>query len=507
MAGRTLQRVVVFLGLAALPSAAWAGGFDTGENGPRAMGRAGAYAASVDEPSALYYNPAGLTRSRGLAATVNLNLIRADVEFQRDPYVITPGVSPELPIYREVQFAPVENEAGFYPAPMLFMSHDFGLENWTFAAGVYGPSAVGRMSFPEMSTAVPTAESDRARDGGQSYSIVSADLLLFYPSLAAAYRFDALNLSVGLTLQAALLDVNYRVGADGLNGPGSANSRSTETPQLYSPNELAVRGATGTGILGVMWDPTPNLSFGASYRPRFKIKARGDISVEFPEELVPQGPFINDTGAQLTTRLPDVVRLGAVYRSLDADGNENWDVEANVVYEGWSINEGFQVELDGRLETATEAINPQALPDLFLGRYYQDTVSVRVGSDLSMLRNENGNGPVFRLGGSWESNGTPNEWTNLDFMPFMRITGTAGMSYHFGSFAVDVAGGYVFSPERTVENGQYELLAPLWVCANPVTSERPEACNEPGLDPTHAVNSGTYKVGFPMMSFGLTYGW
>ena len=39
-----------------------AAGFEHPDNGTISLGRGGAYAAGVDEPSALYYNPAALTR-------------------------------------------------------------------------------------------------------------------------------------------------------------------------------------------------------------------------------------------------------------------------------------------------------------------------------------------------------------------------------------------------------------------------------------------------------------
>jgi long-chain fatty acid transport protein len=505
------NRAGTLAALLCVPASALAGGFEVGENGPRAMGRGGAYVAGVDEPSAIYYNPAALSRIRGPAVTLNLNLMRADVSFQRSPFVITPDLEPDSPIYREIQFAEARNNAGFFPAPMLFASHDFGLEDWDFGVGVYGPTAVGRMDFDEMSTDAPTDENEgySNRTGGQSYSIVSADLLLFYPSLSTSYRIDAANLSVGLTAQAAVMMVDYAVGVDGLSGPGSPEADSEEKPQLYTPNTLAVTGYTFTGILGLLWEPTDNWSFGASFRPRFKIRAQGDIGVEYPRELLDQGPNIADTDATLETNLPDVLRVGAQYTHRNAAGRELWDIEANVVYEGWSVNDGFRVELDGTLRVEGDAIAPQKLPNLFLPRYYTDSVSVRLGSDISVLRNENGNGPVFRLGAQYESSSSPNDYTNLDFLPFMRLGATAGFSYHLGPFALDIAGGYIWSPERTVENGKYNLLTPLWVCNDPGPSGQTvvDNCNQEGLDPSHPVNNGTYNVGFPMLSFGLTYGW
>jgi len=494
-----------------LPSAAMAGGFEVGENGPRAMGRGGAYVAGVDEPSAIYYNPAALTRVRGPAVTLNLNLMRSNASFQRANHVITPDVNPASPIYREIAFREETNQEGWFPAPMLFASHNFGLEDWTFGVGVYGPPAIGKMSYDEMLTTQPVDDpnSYTNRRGGQSFMIVESNLLLFFPSLAVAYRIDAANLSVGLTAQAAVMMVEYDIGVDGLSGPGSALTESEERPQVYTPNTLEVAGATATGILGLLWEPNDRLSFGASFRPRFRIRAPGEISVIYPVELQPQNPGIDDPGATLETWLPDVLRVGGQYTHRDATGREIFDVEANVVYEGWHVNDGFRVELDGTLRVPGDSIAPQALGDLFLPRYYNDSVSFRLGGDISALRNENGNGPVFRIGGMYETSSSPNEYTNLDFLPFARVAGTLGFSYHLGPVALDLAGGYVWSPERTVTNGKYELQTPLWVCNDPSANgpDVVERCNEPGLNPGHPVNNGVYNVAYPMMSFGFTYGW
>lgn len=504
---------------AMFPSAVWANGFEMPENGTRAIGRGGAYAASVAEPSALYFNPAALTRTRSTAVTFNLNLVDDHVRFERESYQYYAGTL-QVPINeRIINFSAVEDQEPPFPAPMVFAASRFGLQDWAFGVGIYGPSAMGNKEFPAMSvrppgydgevTGVYTPGPNRpiTRDGGQAYMANSYNLLLFYPSIAASYQIPRANLSVGITAQLAVLDVTYDVGVDGLFGRGSENEVSREADDLYATTVLDVRGYAFTGIVGLLWDPIPALSVGLSYRPRFRIDASGEVDISFPPALLAQEPRVDDNGAELTTWMPDIVRAGVQYRHLNAAGRELFDIEANVVYEGWSVNEGFDVRLAGRLTDNTETVKDQKLPDLFLRRNYRDVVSVRLGGDLSLLRNpETGNGPVFRLGGYWESNASPEEWTNIDFIAFERFGGALGFSYHIGRWSIDAAYAYVFSPERTVTNGQYDLLVPTWICEDP-PADVAEACAQVEGTPGHPVNNGTYNWWAQTFSLGFTWGW
>jgi len=513
----------MLLVMSASPRQASAGGFEVPENGTRALGRAGAYVAGVNEPSALYFNPAGLSRVRDHAVTANLNLIRGHIEFERETFTFPSSRTPGPGVTeRTIQFEPVSNQAGYYPAPMLFAASNFGLERWTFAIGVYGPSALGRGQYPSMTVRPdpnqeptgfhPTrAEPVVTRDGGQSYMVTDYDLLLMYPSIAVAHEFPDVGLSIGLTVQLALLKVEYGVAVDGLFGPGSTGRYSDEEDIFYSPTTLDVNGMTATGIVGVMWDISDRFSVGASYRPRHRIVADGSIDVQFPPALEENEPRLDTNGAQLTTFLPDVVRLGGIYRHLGSAGQEVFNVELNLVYEGWSIVDGFDVELDGSLSDNSGTVSGQKLPNLFLRQDYRDTISVRLGSDLAMLRSAStGNGPVFRVGGYYETGASSEAYTKLDFPSFDRIGVAGGLSYHIGRFSIDAAAAFAFSPETVVENGRFDVLTPTWVCNDPqsANSERVvEDCAARTDTPGHPVNNGVYRTRFQTLSFGVTYGW
>ncbi len=494
---------------------AFAGGFEHGENGPRALGRGGAMAASVSDASALYYNPAALTRVRATSVQANLNLVDVQASFEREPFEYYAGALETDFSRRTINFEKVEESSGFFPAPMLFAAHRFGLERWAFGAGAYGPSSAGRARYPRMrlpppgntdplvGNYEPGPNQPITRDGGQAYQLVQHDILLVYPSLSVAHVFPSANLSIGLTAQLALLFVNYDVGVDGLFGETSIDQQSQESTGLYSSTVLETTGVAPTGILGVMWEPHERLSLGLSYRPRVRIVAKGRIDVGFPQGLLSAEPELDDDSATLITELSDVIRFGAAYRHPGGEDFPLFDVEVDAVYEIWSHVEGFNLRFEGQITDREGLVDNQELPDLFLGRFYNNTLSVRLGSDLNFLRNRStGNGPVFRLGGFYETNGSPEEWTALDFIPFQRLNGAVGFGYHFGDFALDAAYAYTGSPARVVE-GEYENLAPLWICADPPEALAADCAGRE--QPTHPVNSGRYEVAFHTIAVGFTW--
>ena len=536
------MRIIVPLvvGLCALPSIAFAGGFEVGDNGTRALGRGGAYVAGADEASALYYNPGALTRVDGVSMTLNLNLVDYNATFQRSPFIYQDSSS-RLDPDREIQFDEVEQETPIFPAPMFFLATDFGLNNWTFGVGAYGPSAFGAPSYPEFELPPDDFEGDLCgqynpcrddrqtdadetvitRDGGQAYMIVEQKVLLAYPSLAIARRFESLNLSVGLTLQLATLFVDYSVGVDGdLSQASDAEGVSTEAFDLYTPNTLSVTGVgfTGilgvrcpfTGILGVLYEPTDAISIGISYRPQFNLVGRGNIDLEFPPGLTGADVNLTSDRAELRFTMPDVVRFGVEYAHSNAAGKSLADLELDFVWENWSVLDAFRVNVPGRVNDATGSLSDRAIPPLDLRREYRDSWSLRLGSEFNMLRGEDGGGPAIRLGALYEAPSVSEEWTNLDFTPFARIGGTLGFSYYIKRLSLDVAYAYFWSPTRKVDDGEYDLLVPLWVCEDPSNSQYPEECGDlvsAGHRTGHAVNNGTYDTWTQTFSLGVTYGW
>ncbi|MEO1269356.1 MAG: outer membrane protein transport protein, partial [Myxococcota bacterium] len=215
---------------------AHAGGFGFPENTSKGVGRGGSYMLGATGPEVIYLNPALLTRLDGFQATLNFNITDLNLSFARE------GIDPNT----EEPYAEIENEAPMFVAPMLFVSHNFGLDDFGFGLGIYGPSAYGSRRFPT--------------GGPQRYILEKSELLEFFPSAAIAYQIGGLRF--GATIQAAILMADLQL----------VTSASFADPSQERPDEDArtrlidLRDIKPTGILGVAYDFSPAWSVGLSYK-------------------------------------------------------------------------------------------------------------------------------------------------------------------------------------------------------------------------------------------------
>ena len=181
-------RLPLFFSVLAVARSAAAGGFEIPANGTEALGRGGAFSAKADSPLALEYNVAGLAQQRGTHALIDNNLAFSRYRFARD------GGDSFGP------FPAVQANATppFY-APWFGLATDFGFfKRLTFAVGIYGPSSIGKRTFPMF---VPT-DSGKDRPGPARYDIATTDLLIFFPTLAVGVRASK-YLDLGFSVQQA----------------------------------------------------------------------------------------------------------------------------------------------------------------------------------------------------------------------------------------------------------------------------------------------------------------
>ena len=83
---------IAILSVFLLPLVAFAGGFGLNEQGAKATGMANAFAAQADDPTAVYFNPAGIVQLEGTQVSIGTSFVMPQAKFESS----TPAASDPL---------------------------------------------------------------------------------------------------------------------------------------------------------------------------------------------------------------------------------------------------------------------------------------------------------------------------------------------------------------------------------------------------------------------------
>ncbi len=209
------------------------GGYQLNEHGARAIGMGGAFVAQASDPSAIFYNPAGLAFQEGFNVMGGGTLIFPSTKFKHSS-----GAYPEI-----------EQEDQMYTPPNLYGTYAIDTK-WAVGIGVFTPYGLG---------------SKWKNDWIGSAIAVKTEVQTFYINPTVSYKIsDQLSLGVGVSYIYGSVDLSKRV--------------PIPIPGAPINGTLKLDG-TGTGFgfnVGILYKPTEKLSFGASFRSLTKLEFSGD---------------------------------------------------------------------------------------------------------------------------------------------------------------------------------------------------------------------------------------
>jgi len=311
---------------------AYGEGFRLVYQGTAAAGQAEAFIAQADDPSALHYNPAGLTQVRGVQVYAGANFITGKFFFTG-----TTGATANGDLRQPVVLPP--------PAHMYVTAN---LEDLGYTS--LGPLTLG------IGLTSPFGLGTRWPDNGPFSSVVTnATLPLLDIKPTLAYKIHEM-LSIG-----AGLDI-YTFSR--LIGEGQAELISNPGGNLTEINgtDTAV-GFNVSGLLTLMRNQQgkPLMNFGLVYRSGATLDLKGDFIVN--------GQKIGD--AVTTIPLPWVLGGGFAWWPIRNEARE-WKVEVDAEGIGWSTLQ----DLDIRLSNGTLISQPWN---------WRDTYTVSVGTEYKWL--------------------------------------------------------------------------------------------------------------------------
>lgn len=386
---RPLLKQLLLLSAVALMAAgpAFGSGFNIFEQGAKATGMGGAFAATADDPTAIFFNVAGIAQLRQTEVMFGGTIINFSNEFKGDPNdPFTSGTSGQ---YRRHTFAPPN---GYFVMPIG--------SNLTFGIGLMTPFGL-RTNWQE-----PFAGRFVSRDA--EIKTVSVE-----PALAWQTSDGRFAVGVGAEYRRGRVVLSRNSGAF-----NPFNQRLSDVATSYLSSDWENDWGWSAGVL---FKPN-NWRLGLSYRAPMTMDFDGEATVT---QISSGNPIVDaSVAAQLphsqgvTTAIdfPSITAVGVAYTGIPT-----WDIEADITRTTWS-----------RFEALTVNFNDQPAFSFTRPQNWEDSNSYRLGANKKVTDDWD-----IRLGTVYDQNPQPDEAVSPLLPDSDRIGIMFGVGYHRGPFIID----------------------------------------------------------------------
>src|SRR5947209_16219384 len=319
-----LIAVFTFIMLAVFCREAYAGGFSFTEHGAAARGKANAFAGEANDPSAIFYNPAGITQLPGTQFMIGTSIVKLDSTFRSS----TTGENTKL----EDQFPIV---------PHFFITHRFKQwdERLSIGLGVYTPFGI----------VVDWPDNWQGR-----FDTTNARLRVTVYNPTVAYQVTpGFSVAAGIRIADAGAEFEQKFAVPALGIPESkvrahdldAHPVGWDVGLLYHLKEIST-------------------SVGLQFRSELQAKFNGEADFTGPA-APPTGPFAN-TGFHTSIKFPPQLILGVSTKAIP-----RWTINADIEWEGWKTVGSIPKSFDG----TASALNQRGL------RNWKNSYVFRLGAE------------------------------------------------------------------------------------------------------------------------------
>lgn len=292
-----------------VPVAAFASGFGIFTQSASSLGQAAAVIAHGEEPSAIFFNPALISRLAGTQMEIGTTLLVPSRQF----------TSAETGRRTDTK------DSVFFPST-LFVTHRFS-DRLSAGLGVFSPFGLG---------------TDWGDGWEGRYLATRSEMTTVAVNPVASLRVTR-NLAVAAGIDILYLDTTLERKIN-LNGVNAAMGGSLGTGPFPDVGQKFSGNGTGIGFnLGVLYDVAPSLSLGVSYRSKITagIKGKGSFDKQVPG-------LLTDSPGRADLNLPQQVFAGVSYSGFDP-----LTLEAAVRWEDWSSFRDLTVRFDNGTSSST----------------------------------------------------------------------------------------------------------------------------------------------------------
>ena len=267
-------RVGAGLLLALSPAVLSASGTQVGFKDAFATARGNAFVATADNPSAIYYNPAGLTQLQGQEISATAYVVYLKADYRSAATGVTVSMNREDKLIPQVYYAWAPKDS-----------------HWALGVGFYAPFG--------FSTDWPV------NSGFRTFATKNEETYYTLNPVVAWRVSDSLSLGGGLTFNRLKVDLRRGIG--------------------LMPGDEFRFNADGNDVgfnLGLRWQPAEQHAFGLSYQHHTSFDVSGTAT---------SAPYSPSEAASTQFVFPEVLIAGYSYRPTP-----QWNLEADIDWTNWS---------------------------------------------------------------------------------------------------------------------------------------------------------------------------
>ena len=415
-----IRRVLAFLVVLLFSATSvMAAGFRLPEQGAKAMGMGMAFVAQADDPSAIYYNPAGIVQLEGQNVMIGGTYIRENGATFKGTTPLTFNTGTGM---FDIQTETQEDLHFFIPNAYWTRkaSPDFA-----YGVGMFVPFGLGQ-KYENRQTSIFRNQ------------VADVEIQTFVVNPTVAWKINEV-LSVGV-------GIDFMYGKASLTQAGVVRLGAAPLDQV-NIFQLDLEGdGTAWGYnFGLLLTPSEHWKVGFAYRSPFKLKIKDadvdvwDINSTVP--FVPPGPFTAAQvfgGASFHTKastqidMPATAALGVAYI------RDRLTLEADLDLTFWSSFDTLVVDIRD---------NNGLLPDAVRPEDWEDVVGVNVGAEYRLT-----DPLALRVGLRWDPTPVPAETMSPLLPDADRYMYSAGAGYKVRNWTFDLSYMYVDKKDRKVDN-------------------------------------------------------
>jgi len=392
--GFAIRKIFILLFVAALPArSAFAGGYAIPPQTAKATTLGNAVTAGIDDPSAVYINPAGLAEIEG-------NEILGDLNYINNISSVT----------NSGRRSGNTQDDNFIPA--LFGNYHIPSTDLTAGIGVYAPFGLS-VSYDSNSFT--------------RFASIQTKLKTFYITPSLAWRpLPYLSVGAGASFvhsSAVLSQAVYLGGPEG-------RLRITDSDDGFAYN------------LGIIVKPVSQVKLGLTYRSRVNLSFN-NADVTFFDSPITGGAATLARAQGVHVPLPPVISTGINWMI-----NPAWSVEFAYDYTRWTEFQSLNARFNPFLPALGGAV---PIPGFTIPENWKNTSTLRFGTAYQLLESLQ-----LRGGMILDQTPIPNRTLGPGIPGADWLAVTGGVGYNWKKFTVDLGYMAVFYKTRTVNNDVLE---------------------------------------------------